>query len=297
MSDQPDLELEIELDEMVVEDAPVVALAVATLLPASEDLPLLIHFVPDTRLKDAVTITALAADGIDVRGRDGLERADQALNEVRETVKAVKATFEEPCRVAHQLHARLTNMRAEWIVAGEATIATVGRRIYVEQQRLKALDAEARRKAQAEADERAKDEARHRAEEAARDAAPPEVVEALQQQAETASAPPVHVEPTATALKSTTITKNWTVTVKGTPRDDELQQPTVEIATEWQRHQLVVLMAAVLAKKAPIVCVTWNWRAIEKLAKAGESTFQVEGLDAYDAGGVKGKGARRKAKA
>lgn len=289
MTDQPDLELEIEPDES---EAP--ALPVSALLPASVELPLLIRFVPDTRLKEAVSVASLAAAGVDVRGAEGLERADQALEAVRQAVKAVKATFEEPCRVADKLHKRVTEMRADWIEAGEAAITVVGRRIYVEQQRLKALDHEARRKAQAEADAQAKAEARLRAEEAARTEAPAEVVVSLQEQIETARAAPVHVEPAASPLKNTTIVKNWTVTVKGTPRDDELQQPSVEIATEWQRQQLDVLMSAILAKQAPVICVTWNWPAITKLVKAAESTFSVDGLDAYDAGGVKGKATRRK---
>jgi len=298
MSEQPDLDLDIEPDEddVAVEDSMPrgLNLPVMTILPASVALPRLTQFVPDTRLKDAVSEASLVAAGVDVRGAEGLARADQALEHVRDTVKAVKAAFEEPCRVAHQVHERLTSMRADYLEAGEAAIAVVGRRIYVEQQRLKALEAEARRKAQAEADATAKAEARARAEEAALADAPPEVVESLQEHVESATAAPVHVEPLASPLKNTTIVKNWTVTVKGTPRDEELQQPSIEIATEYQRHQLDVLMAAILAKQAPVVCVTWNWPAITKLAKAGESTFSVEGLEAYDAGGVKGKAGRRR---
>lgn len=288
MTDQPELDLEPD------EESPEVTLPVSTLLPASVELPALIQFVPDTRLKDAVSLTSLAAAGVDVRGPEGLERADHAIEEVRQAIKAVKATFEEPCRVADKLHKRLTDMRADWIEAGEAAITVVGRRIYVEQQRLKVLDQEAKRKAQADADAQAKAEARLRAEEAARAEAPAAVVIALEEQIETTSAPPVYVEPTASPLKNTTIVKNWTVTIKGTPRDEEIQQPSVELATEWQRNQLDVLMEAILAKRAPVVCVTWNWPAITKLAKAAESTFDVNGLEAYDAGGIKGKASRRK---
>jgi hypothetical protein len=283
---------EYELDLESNEDA-APALPVMDLLPPSFALPLLTQFVPNPQLREAVHQAAIAAAGVDVRGPEGLATADVALDAVREAVKAVKAAFEEPAHIAYQLHKALTDKRADWIEAGEAAIAIVGRRIYVEQQRLKALEQEARRKAQADADAQARLDAQRRIDEAAQQEAAPEVIEQLQEEAKTASAPPVHIEPTAGPLQSTTIVENWTSTVKGTPHEDEVQQPRVEDATEAQRDQLKVLMQAVLAG-APIVCVTWNWKGIDKLVQAGKSSFKVPGIDSYNKGGVKAKPRRKK---
>jgi hypothetical protein len=281
-------ELDLESNE---ESAP--ALPVMELLPPSFALPLLTQFVPNPQLREEVHRAAKAAAGIDVRGQAGLVQADTALEEVRVAVKAVKAAFEEPAHIAYELHKALTDKRANWIEAGESAIASLSRRIYAEQQRLKALEQEARRKAQAEADAQARLDAQRRVEEAAQQEAAPEVIEQLQEEANTASAPPVHIEPIAGPLQSTTIVESWTSTVKGTPRDDEVQQPRVEDATEAQRDQLKVLMQAVLLG-APIVCVTWNWKGIDKLVQAGKSSFKVPGIDSYNKGGVKAKPRRKK---
>lgn len=284
-----DLELDFEEPEEAAPTMPVMEL-----LPANVSIPLLARFAPDLRVREALNEAAIEASQIDVRGAAGLAAADAALDVVRERVKAVKAMFEEPTRIANELHKHLTSTRAEWIAPGETAITHVGRRIYVERERLKALDQEARRKAQAEADEHARLEAQRRVDEAAAAEAAPEVIEQLQEEVETASAPPVHIEPTAAPLQSSTVVENWTSTVKGTPRDAEEPQPSVEDATEAQREQLTVLMAAIIARTAPIVCVTWNWKQIDKLVKAGKSSFKVPGIDTYDKGGLKAKPTRRK---
>lgn len=269
------------------------ALPVMELLPSTFALPLLTQFVPDARLREELNDAAIRASTIDVRGGEALAEADQALERVRAAVRAVKATFEEPTRIAHELHKRLTDLRAVWIEPGESAIERVARRIYVEQERQKALEREAKRKAQAEADAQARAEAQQRVEQATQEAVAPDIIEQLQEDARTASAPPVHIEPTSAPLQSSSVVENWTSTVKGTPREAEEPQPSVEDATEAQRDQLKVLMQAILAG-APIVCVTWNWKQIDKLVKAGKSSFKVAGLDAYDKGGLKAKPRRKK---
>jgi hypothetical protein len=284
-----DLELDFEEPE---ESAP--TMPVMELLPATVSLPLLARFAPDLRVREALNEKAIEVSQIDVRGAEGLAKADAGLEEMRECVRAVKAMFEEPTRIANELHKHLTSMRAEWIAPGEAAITHVSRRIYVEKERQKELEREARRKVQAEADEQARRDAQRRIDEAKEAEAAPEVIEQLQQEAEEASAPPVHIEPTSAPLQSSTVVENWTSTVKGTPRDAEEQQPSVEDATEAQREQLKVLMSAIVGNTAPVVCCTWNWKAIDKLAKAGKSSFKVPGIDSYDKGGLKAKPRRGK---
>jgi hypothetical protein len=136
-------------------DLPAAALAPVALmqvLPVDFPLPALIRFVPDVKLKAAAEQAAAYALSLDVRGEEGLHAADDALRVLLGSQKGITEHFEEPKEIANRLHNSLTSTLADWLAPGKAAIKAVGRKVYVETQRLKAIAHEERRKAQAEAD-------------------------------------------------------------------------------------------------------------------------------------------------
>jgi hypothetical protein len=120
-----------------------------------------------------------------VEGAEGLQRADVALTALRTSLKAIDEHFEEPTRIANDLHKRLTGVRGEWQASGEAGGQDGRQRIFTEQRRLERLRRRRRRKAQAEADRKRTRGRPTRAAEAAKAQAPAPVVEEMKRQAET----------------------------------------------------------------------------------------------------------------
>lgn len=293
-----EIEIEIEIESAAdqapadpVDAAPAVSLM--QVLPADFPLPTLIRFVPDLRLRAAADEAARYALAIEVAGPEGLQKADLALTAVRTSLKAIEESFKEPTEIANDLHKSLTSTRADWLKPGKQAIEQVGRKVYAEQRRLDAIATEERRKAQAEADRQAREAAAKQAREAERAKAPAPVVEELKRQAETAKAAPVQTAATVVpAMAHTTVTKKWTCTIAGTPRDAGDQQPSVEALTDAQRGQFLILLKAVLDGRAPIAAVTPNWSYLSKRAKSDESTLAIPGIEAYDAGGVRAKATR-----
>jgi len=295
--EEPEIPMEPEPEIVQVpepEPAALAPVALMQVLPADFPLPALIRFVPDVRLKAQADDAARYALSLNVSGPEGLQAADDALVGLRGAQKAIEEHFSEPVEIANKLHKSLTGTRAEWLSAGKAAGDTVGRKVYVETQRLKALADEERRKAQAKADEEARAAAKKRAEEAAKAQAPKAIVENLQRQAETAKAAPVM--PTAAAppkLAGTSVVKKWTCTIAGTPRDAE-QQPCMADLTDAQRAEVLGLMRDVLDGKAPLRCFEIDWGYAKKRATSDESSFNIPHLEAYDAGGTRAKGSRSK---
>src|SRR3990167_8139108 len=157
VAEEPDVPIEDEDIPIEPEQAMTVsqALAPATLvdiLPADFPLPILTQFVPDVRLREALVASVGYAAKVDVTGVEGLQRADVALAVVRKDLKAIHEHFAEPADIANKLHKRITSVRSEWCETGDATVKTLGNRMWAEQQRLSAIAAEERRKAQKSAD-------------------------------------------------------------------------------------------------------------------------------------------------
>ena len=293
-----DEDVAIEPDEPTIEPtepAPPAAIAplpLVEVLPADFRLSPLVKFVPNPALRRAADEAGTYALGLTITGPDGLQTADVALSAVRASLKAIEEQFAEPVAIANDLHKRLTTIRGEWCARGKQAIEVVGRRIYDEQRRLEAVAAEERRKAQAEADRHAREAARRQAEEAARQQAPAPVVEELQRQAETATAPPVSV-PAATPppLKGSTTVTTWKARLVGTSGADD-PNPGVEMLSAEQRRSLFALMHAVLDGKAPLACVEINWPYLNKRARADKGTLAIAGIEAFEEGSVRAKSTR-----
>jgi hypothetical protein len=183
-------------------------------------------------------------------------------------------------------------MRREWLESGEAAVKTVGGRIYTEQRRLEAIEAEARRKAQEEADRKAREDAKRESEAAAKQNAPAPIVEELKRQAETATAPPVTTYAgSAPVLRGNTAVGTWKCRLKGTPAEVEPNPKMAEL-TPAQRAQVRIAMQAVLDGKAPLTTFEINWPALNKRAVSDKSTLDIAGFESFEAGSVRAKGRR-----
>lgn len=306
--DAPDDEPEIPLDEPAPAPAtepealaPAEALArlpLMDVLPADFPIPLLAAFIPNPALRVQADDATRYALSVEVRGAEGLTAADDALTVLRGTQKAITECFAQPVEIANDLHRRLTGIRGDWLKPGVEAIETVGRKVYVETQRLKALADEERRKAQQKADDEARAAARKRVEDAKKAQAPAAVVENLKAQAETVKAAPVMGATSAPPkLAGTSVVKKWTCTLAGTPREAENQQPSVEEMDKAQQVVWLGVLKAIVEHQPgapPLSVATPNWRSVSARAKSDESTFDIPGFDAYDAGGTRAKGSRSK---
>lgn len=264
---------------------------VTEVLPADFPLPELIHWVPEARLKEEVAQAAAAALAIEVTGAEGLQQADVACTALRARLAALTESFARPVEIAHQLHKRLTTLRSEWLAEGEAALKTVGQRIWRESKRLEALAAEERRKAQEAADREARERARRAAEEAARHQAPAPVVEELQRRAEQATAPPVPVPVVAPPLTGISLVTRWKARLCGTLSADA-PNPSMAELTPPQIESVKQAMRAVLEGQAPLTLFEINWTALNARARAEKATFRVPGFEAFEDGGVRGRGRR-----
>lgn len=277
---------------MEVRLEPAAAAPLAELLPANFPLPALIHFVPNRAIRTALDEASAYALSIDVKGPEGLQRADLALTALNDAIKAADAHFEEPAAIANRLHKQITTVRGEWTADGKSAKNVVGQRVYAENDR---LDREARRvvrEAQEEANRLAREDAEREAERAAKSKAPAAVVEQLKEQAKTATAPPVPVPAIAPpAMKGTTVTTTWKARLVGTPADDE-PNPKVADLSIAQQAQLKALLKAILDDKAPITAIEFNWSVLNGRAKADKSTLAIPGVEAFTEGGVRAKGTR-----
>jgi hypothetical protein len=279
-----------------VTPAPMTALAplpLVEVLPADFKLSPLTKFIPNPELRKLADEAATSALAIAVTGNDGMVQADAALAVVRARLAAIDQSFAEPVATAFSLHRTLTGIRGEWRARGDQAIEMVGRRIFDEGKRLEAVAAEEKRKAQEAADRQAREEKQREAEAAKAQQAPPAVVWELEQQARTATAPPV-ATPAAAApapLKNSTPISKHKCRIAGTTGSEE-QNPDMESLTKEQRLQIFEAMKAVLEGRAPLVVFAINWSYLNKRAAAEKGAFAIAGFEAYEDGGLRAKGSR-----
>lgn len=291
------LELEPEDETSAPEVLPPLepgALALARSLPQDFDLPLLLQFLPDIRLKQKVDALAAQALAIDVTTPTGLQDADAALGRVKDGLKEILQNFSEPTSLAHQLHVRLTGLRADFGAAGTSAETVVGKRIYAENTRRAAVEAEERRKVQEAADAEAREAARKAAAEAAKSGVAKEVVAEMKQAAKTATAPPVAAR-TAPALTRNTALPDWRVRLEGTLTEAEEAHPCVADMTAPELASLKTLLHAIVVGQVPLAAIKeLNWGYLDKRAGAEKTTMLIPGLVAYDAGSVRARPRRRR---
>lgn len=295
-----DPEILIEPDAVAAIPAPaiveaaVVPMPLMQVLPADFELPALIKFVPDTRLRDAADRACEHALSIQVTGNEGLQQADGALATVRASKKAIEDHFADPVDIANRLHKSLTSARGEWLERIVGAIKVVGDRIYTEQQRLKRIADEERRKAQEEANRQAREEAKREAEAAAKNQAPAQVVQELERRAETAQAPPVSTAAAEPApLRNTTTTATWKSRIKGTPADDD-PNPTIDKLSPAQWDMFKQLLRDIVDDKPgiPRTAIAIDWSVLNGRAKAEKSALNITGIEAFQEGGTRAKPSR-----
>jgi hypothetical protein len=290
-------DIALEPDEPVDTEAATVAAALVStalieVLPADFPLPVLARFVPNQALRTAVAEVCRDLLAIDVTAADGVDKADTALGLLRERMKAVDAHFDEPARIAYELHRHITGMRADFNREGVETQKTMARRLFDETERRQAIERERLRREQQEANERERERLRLEAAEAAKHQAPPAVVEQMQQEAETATAPPVGTRSTpATTMRNSTVTKTWKARVQGTPATDEPNPETADLNAA-QRHQVLEAMKAIIDGRAPLAVFAINWSYLNKRAAADKSAMGIPGFEAFQVGGLRAKGSR-----
>jgi hypothetical protein len=289
MSDTFDDELRAQLQEamptLVLDDEPPTTLV--EILPADFPLSALIKFVPDARLKVELDDATAALLRVAVTGRDGLERAAAAQLRVRDHLERVRQNFDEPKRLAYQLHAHITGAFADATNAAEAAVKAVGQTIWVEKRRLDQIDAEARRTEQADADALERARLGREADEAEASAAPATVVGILRAQAIYATAPPVPAPATKPPSSVSTVT-NWKARPAGTPPTAD-PNPAVADLSLAQRAGLLALLADIVETKRNLTCIDINWTVLNARAKAERSAFAVPGFEAFETGTARAK--------
>lgn len=271
--------------------AGLISTALVEILPADFPLPLLARFIPNPALKLAAEQAASRALALAVTGEEGLQAADVALDSLRRSLKAIEDHFEEPTKIAHDLHKRLTTIRSDWQASAKNAVQLVGAKVWTEQKRLDAIAAEERRRAQDEADRLAREERRREAEAAAKAQAPAPVVEELKRQAETATAPPVAARPSAQAMRNTSTVTTWKARIIGTPGSDDPNPDTAELS-DAQRLKVFELLKGILDGKDPLVAIQLDWSYLNARSKADQKTMAISGLEAFEQGSARAKSSR-----
>lgn len=287
-------DVDIEPEPVVTTLAPVAAQPLTEVLGADVDLPALLRFVPDVRLKAVLDDAVARLLAIEVVGQDGLIAADAAFVEVRQALAAIDAHFDEPKALANAVHKSITSKLSEWRAPGVDAVTVAGRRMATERQRLEQIAAADRRRRQEEEDRKAREERRREAEAAAAAQAPTPVVEEMRRQAETATAPPVAQASTYAPPKTagTTVTKTWKCRLRGNPADAD-PNPEMALLDPVQRERAFELLRAILDGQAPIAAIDFNWSYLNNRAKADKTTFRMAGLEAYEELNTRAKGGRR----
>jgi hypothetical protein len=297
----PDEEAENDLlappDEPASEDA-IAVQSLVELLPADFPLPALIKFAPDTRIRqeaDSDAATLLGLQAIDETSQRVLEAC---LTKQREHKKGIEALFQEPCAIAHELHRNLTGLRGDWLSHTDSAIKTANDRLLARQRQVEREAAEARRRAQEEADRQAREQAKREAEAAEKAQAPASVVQQLQHEAKTATAPPVSHGTGlfgGGGLRSSTVAENWKARLSATDRAADVLNPEMAKLSAEELHCIRNAMKAVLEGRAPVTIFEINWSWVNARAKADKKTFAIEGFVAEDLGSLRAKpSARRK---
>lgn len=276
--------------------APVAAppsLALAEVLPADFPLPTLVRWVPDVAKKQQLDVLVTRALSIDVTAECGMGAADEALAALRGQVVVVEGDFDEPKRLAHELHKSITGRLADWLAPAKDAITKVGREMATERRRQEEIAARVRREEQQRADAIVRENARKAAEAAAAQGAPEPVVEQMKAQAAVATAPPVPVAATAPApLAHSTVTKTWKARIAGTPADADPLPPVADLSAA-QRASVIELLKAIVAGAAPLTCIELNASYLNGRAKADKSTLSIPGIAAFEELSTRAKAGRR----
>lgn len=261
---------------------------VQLILPDGFDLRALLTFLPDVRLKRELEALAAEATALAVTGRDGLLAADALRPKVKAKIDEIVGCFAEPCSLANQLHKRLTGLRADFLAAGDASLVSLDKRMYAETKRLDDLAAASAREAQAKADAEARERAAAAARTAEQQQAPAPIVEALKAQARTATAPPVASPTPAPTLANTTTVPNWKARFRGAdPQRDP--NPATAVLNAHEEEQLRALLDGIREARVPIAAVAVDWSYLNARAGKEKTTFDVPGIEAYDAGSTRSK--------
>lgn len=286
-----DFQVEIEPDapEVLPAGDPAGELVLARSLPEGFNLPALLRFLPDVRLKQRADALAADALAIDVTVEGGLVAADEALAPLRESVTEIETCFEDPTSLANQLHKRLTGLRTDFCTAAKAALETVSKRIAAEKRRLDQVALEAQRAAQAAADKQARADAQKAADAAKAAGQSKTVVAQLKEQAKVAVAPPVASPVRTPVLASTSVVAKWKARFVGSPADAD-PNPEVADMTADQQEQLRRVLLAVGNGQLPLaVCAGLDWSYLNKRAAAEKKTFEMPQLEAFDEGGTRKK--------
>lgn len=270
----------------------------AELLPADSPLPLLIRFVPNPALRVTADADAERLLALQVTDDPSCAQMDQALARQRGHKTAIEQHFEEPTAAANRLHKTLTGQRSQFLERSEQAIKQGGDRIWNYNKRKEREVEEQRRRDQEEANRQARADAEREAEAAKAAGAPATLIEQLQEQAQTITAPPVTTPVTTPreTLRSNVISDTWKVRLEGTPASALVLQPekTAEM-TDAERASVLKLLKAIVDGKAPISLVRVDWTTANQRVKADKGTLAIAGLVAYEAsGGTRGKSTRAK---
>lgn len=280
-----------QIEDALRDTVPAVGERRADLMPNDFALPALVRFVPNAALREVLERAVEAVVAIDVTAPGGLVAADQALGTVRDAMKAIEAHFDEPKRLAHEEHKRITGKLAEWLQIGEQAVADVGRRLIAENERLTALARENAQREQEALDREASAAARQEATFAAAAGAPAEVVADLERAAEHARATTVATVAEPVGLARNTVAKSWKARLVGTRAGDEINPDSDEL-TPTQIVAFENLLRAVLDGRASRACVSINWKYNNKRASSDKSAMLIPGLEAVQVAGLKAKGGR-----
>jgi hypothetical protein len=259
-------------------------------LPPGFNLPALLQFLPDIRLKAAADAAAAEALAVTVSGADGVARGDVALGRARAATSSIERCFKDPVALAYELHKRLTGLRGDFVRAAEAAIRTVGQRVYDETRRLEQVAAEAQRVAQAQADEEQRKATAAAAKQAKAAGAPAAYVKEMREHAKVATAPPVASPAPAPVLTGSVMAQSWKARLAGSPADDP--QPEMEDLTAEQQAAVRAIFGRIADGTLPLLVGAINWPYVNRRAGADKQTFALPGFEAYDAGSLRGKGRR-----
>lgn len=258
------------------------------------DLVRLLQFVPPVELKHRADAAAAVALAIDVTGVAGVEAADRALAPIRAAIAEIERGFEDPTSLAFQLHRRMTGLRTEFKKLADEALATVGKRIYDEDKRIKDAVAATQLAAQADANAQAREDAARHAEAAAAAGAPAEVVTTMFTAAAAATAPPVPALARVPQRTTTSSVKKYKARLRSTLPNAE-PNPAMNELTASQQAEVRAWMRAT-ANGEPGTKLTYfeiSWSDVNADAAKQGTTFACPTLETFDAGGTRAKPGRR----
>lgn len=269
--------------------------ALVEVLPADFELPRLIRFAPDVRLRVAADADAEKLLAIDPKTRDDLTVLDRALGHQRAHVQTLEAHFQDAKDTAFKVHRRITSTLAEWLQASRYALDQGNDRYKRASRRFDAEDEERRRQQQAEEDRRVREEAARAAAAAEAAQAPAAVVEQLREEAKTATAPPLPMfDQRRQTTATTSVVANWKARLQGTDPAALNPQPVMADLPPALVAKVHDAMRAVLEGKAPLTIFEIDWTTLNSRAKSDKKTFAIPGFEAYDAGSTRGKPGARK---